>query len=84
MSSSARSALLKPRRYPASLADFEFVDEEVFCGLCPHDEIGEFEESYSPIRFIDPRREMKWYATALIECRQRLDLKHSVVRTGFL
>lgn len=66
-------------RHPAGLGAFPFTWDDVFCGLCPHDEIAHFELMYPPIRFIDPRRNMKWYAKSLIESRQRLDLKYSVV-----
>jgi hypothetical protein len=48
-------------------------------GLCPHDEIRKFERLWAPIEFIDPTRNMKWYAEKLIRARQRLDLKYSVV-----
>ncbi|MDD5164919.1 MAG: hypothetical protein PHG25_00045 [Candidatus Pacebacteria bacterium] len=52
---------------------------DVFIGLCPHTEIEEFELAYPNVMFIDPRRNTKWYATKLIEARQRLNLKVSVV-----
>jgi hypothetical protein len=66
-------------RHPAALGAFAFAWDDVFCGFCPHDEIGHFQGKYAPIRFIDPRRNMKWYAKSLIESRQRLNLKYSVV-----
>lgn len=67
-------------RYPASCGPLRFDDNMVFVGLCPHDEIDEF-EALAPegVEFIDPRRNMKWYATKLIRARQRLRMKHSVV-----
>jgi hypothetical protein len=64
---------------PSALGPLEFSNEDVFIGLCPNDEIEEFENLFQPIGFIDPTRNMKWYATKLIEARQRLDLKSSVV-----
>lgn len=66
-------------RYPTVLGPFEFTFNDVFCGLCPHNEIYSFESRYAPLKFIDPRRNMKWYAQSLIDSRQRLDLKYSVV-----
>lgn len=66
-------------RYPASNGNFNFTFEDIFVGLCPHNEIEDFEASYQPLRFIDPRRPMKWYATKLIEARHRSNLRHSVV-----
>ena len=66
-------------RQPAYKGGVEFVPDDVFVGLCPDEEIAAFEASFPNVRFIDPRRPMKWYATKLIESRQRLDLKTSVV-----
>jgi len=66
-------------RYGTVLGPFEIEVGDVFCGLCPHDEIPHFEALLPPVKFIDPRRPMKWYATELIACRQRLGLKASVV-----
>jgi hypothetical protein len=66
-------------RYPADLGPFGFTNADVFCGLCPHEDIGDFEHRYEPIKFIDPRRNIKWYAQSLIAARQRLQLRNSVV-----
>jgi hypothetical protein len=66
-------------RFAAAKGEFHFTEEDVFVGLCPHDEIEHFENLFPPIGFIDPTRNMKWYATKLIEARQRTDLKFSVV-----
>jgi hypothetical protein len=55
----------------------------VFVGLCPHDEIPFFDSLFPPVGFIDPTRNMKWYATKLIAARQRLDLKYWVVRVHY-
>ncbi len=66
-------------RYPSINGDLEFDDNDVFIGLCPHDEIPYFEGLYPGTGFIDPLRNMKWYATKLVDARQRLDLKYSVV-----
>lgn len=66
-------------RYPAALGSFTFTVDDVFCGVCVHDQVELFERQYAPLRFIDPRRNMKWYAQSLIASRQRLDLEYSVV-----
>jgi hypothetical protein len=66
-------------RYPAGLGPLTFSFDDVFCGLCPHEQIADFELRYWPLKFIDPLRNMKWYARSLVESRQRLKLKYSVV-----
>ena len=71
-------------RYPYSRGPFQINADDVFIGLCPHEEINEFEKLFGEIfsekvPFIDPMRNMKWYATKLIAARQRVDLKFSVV-----
>lgn len=66
-------------RYPFANGPLHFTEDDVFVGLCPHDDIGTFEALFSSVGFIDPRRNMKWYATKLIDARQRLDMKFSVV-----
>jgi hypothetical protein len=66
-------------RWPASRGAFGFANEDVFVGLCPHSEIEQFEKIYKPIRFIDPRRTLKWYTSALLESRERVQLGYAVV-----
>lgn len=66
-------------RRPPYLGDFAIDFNDIFIGLCPEEDTDSFEKRYPPIKFIDPRRNIKWYATKLIESRQRLDLKYSVV-----
>lgn len=66
-------------RMPHVMCPMQFDWPDVFMGLCPESDIAHFETKFPSIGFIDPRRTMKWYATKLIEARQRLDLKHSVV-----
>ena len=66
-------------RLPYARGPFSFSESDVFVGLCPEEEIGEFEALFPGVSFVDPRRNMKWYATKLIEARHRLDIKHSVV-----
>lgn len=66
-------------RYPAVKGVLSFDSEDIFIGLCPHDEIDQFEKIYPKIKFMDPRRNMKWYSSKLIEARQRIDIEHSVL-----
>lgn len=66
-------------RKPAINGDFDLVPNDIFIGLCPHDEIADFDGLFPPVQFIDPRRNMKWYATKLLAARQRLNIKYSVV-----
>ncbi|MBD3205787.1 hypothetical protein GF319_05510 [Candidatus Bathyarchaeota archaeon] len=66
-------------RYPSAYGNLDFTAKDVFIGLCPHEKISYFDSLFNGIDFIDPCRNMKWYATKLIAARQRLDLKYSVV-----
>lgn len=70
-------------RYPYCEGELPFSAEDVFIGLCPHDRIDEMDalarERLSGVEFVDPTRNMKWYANKLIAARQRLNIKHSVV-----
>lgn len=66
-------------RFAHSRGAFEFDENDVFVGLCLHKSIDEFEALFPPVLFIDPRRNMKWYATRLVQSRRRLSLKDSVV-----
>jgi hypothetical protein len=66
-------------RFPAIRGHLKFGAGDVFVGVCPHDEIEEFERLLPGVDFVDPRRNMKWYASKLIEARQRLDIRSSVV-----
>ena len=66
-------------RFPYTNGPFSFSASDVFIGLCPDGEISDFEDAFQGVGFVDPRRNMKWYATKLIEARQRLDMKYSVV-----
>jgi hypothetical protein len=66
-------------RFASEDRQFQFDENDVFIGLCPHEQIRHFEEQFEWVKFIDPHRNMKWYAEKLIEARQRLDLKFSVV-----
>ncbi|MEX2384166.1 MAG: hypothetical protein WEB59_06195 [Thermoanaerobaculia bacterium] len=66
-------------RYPVVNGELSFDATDVFVGLCPHDRIDGFEGLWPGVGFIDPMRSMKWYATKLIQARQRLGLKYSVV-----
>jgi hypothetical protein len=71
-------------RYPYIKGSFTLTLDDIFIGLCPHGEIKEFEAFFKKtykedLGFIDPTRNMKWYATKLINARQRTGLKFSVV-----
>lgn len=66
-------------RYPYARGEFELKIEDLFIGLCPHEDIGDFERQFGDIKFIDPRRNAKWYAKKLIEVRKKLSLEYSVV-----
>jgi len=66
-------------RYASNDRCFRFDEADVFIGLCPDEDITELEETFQPLKFIDPRRNMKWYAEKLVDARQRSDLKYSVV-----
>ena len=66
-------------RYPSCYGPLTFNSEDIFIGICPHEEINHFEERFPEIKFIDPRRNIKWYASKLVETRNRLNIKFSVV-----
>jgi hypothetical protein len=66
-------------RYPPIAGELRFGEEDVFIGLCPDEETDHFEGLFPTVGFVDPQRNMKWYAKKLIEARQRLDLKYSVI-----
>ena len=67
-------------RYPYNEGPLEFDENDVFVGLCPNEEIDEFEKLFPDVKFIDPIRNTKWYATKLVESRKRFpDFKYSVV-----
>lgn len=66
-------------RRPRIFGHFNFVEEDVFIGLCPHEQIGFFENKFSWLKFVDPTRNMKWYADKLIDAKKRCDLKYSVI-----
>jgi len=66
-------------RFSSRTHSFDFNYDDVFVGLCPHNEIDDFEASFPPLLFIDPIRNMKWYAEKLVDARQKSNLKYSVV-----
>jgi len=66
-------------RYPYVKGDLEFNEDDVFIGLCPNEHIDAYEELWPEIPFVDPTRNMKWYANKLIDSRKRLGIKDSVV-----
>jgi hypothetical protein len=66
-------------RRPRIFGDFDFLEEDVFIGLCPHEKIGIFESRFSWLKFVDPMKNMKWYADKLIDAKRRCGLKYSVI-----
>ncbi len=66
-------------RYVSKFKRFKFDESEVFIGLCPHDRIEEFEEEFDWLKFIDPTRNLRYYATKLIEAAQNAEIEDSVV-----
>ena len=56
-----------------------FSENDVCMGLCPHEEIPEFEGRFSGVEFVDPQRNMESYAAKLDSARDRLQLSQSVV-----
>jgi len=66
-------------RYPHIKGDLSFTEEDVFLGLCPDAHIEAYEELWPEIPFVDPSRNMKWYATKLLKARKDHELKDSVV-----
>ena len=66
-------------RLPFVQVSLRFDAGDVFVGLCPHEEIAAFEARLPGVGFIDPTRNMKWYATTLIRARHRFNMTVSVV-----
>lgn len=66
-------------RRPRIYGKLNFLEKDAFVGLCPHEEIDFFEGEFNWLKFIDPKRNMKWYADRLIESRKRCGLEYSVV-----
>lgn len=66
-------------RYTSKLQKFTFDQSDVFIGLCPNDEIKAFENKFKWLKFVDPMRNMKWYADKLVRARKQYDLQYSVV-----
>jgi len=62
-------------RYASTEFRFRFKEKDVFIGLCPENQIAGFESKFAWLKFIDPRRNMKWYAEKLIEASKRAGLK---------
>lgn len=65
-------------RWPHLKGKFLAKRNEVFIGLCPDEEIGEFERLLRPVKFVDPRRDMRWYSTQLLEMKNRCNLSRRV------
>jgi hypothetical protein len=65
-------------RYASAELRFKFNEKDVFIGLCPESQIARFESRFAWLKFIDPRRNMKWYAETLIEASKRARLKQVI------
>jgi hypothetical protein len=70
-------------RYVSYKQRFKFKASDIFVGLCPDDEIQEFEDQsdddFNGLSFIDPTKPLKWYGDKLVKARKRSRLKNSVV-----
>jgi hypothetical protein len=60
-------------------SELAITDEDIFMGLCLDSEIQWFEGKYDYIKFIDPRRNVKWYAKKLVKTRNDKGITQSVV-----
>lgn len=58
-------------RYPFSRGPLKFTARDVFVGLCPDVIIPTFEERFRDVEFIDPTRNMKYYAEKLLRAEER-------------
>lgn len=78
-------------RYVSENFEFKFDEKDIFIGLCKREDIDYFEENFGnlykierdgksyPLHFIDPLMNPRYFATKLVNARQRTDLKYSVV-----
>jgi len=67
-------------RYASDDLKFEFDYKDVFIGLCDDKDIETFETlTNGDIEFIDPQRNIKWYADKLVKARKKAKLPNSVV-----
>jgi hypothetical protein len=55
--------------------------DDIFMGLCHENDIDDLEAKYSAleIKFMDPRKHVKWYADKLVRIRKEKDIQQSVV-----
>lgn len=70
-------------RYWSRRRRFKFTRRDLFIGLCPDEDIDEFEAEFKTrfklLHFIDPRRTMKWYAERLLDAKDQSKLGHSAI-----
>ena len=71
-------------RHPYSLGPFHFDAGSVFVGLCPHEEIEDFEEEFENtfghrISFIDPNRNLKFYSRELIDAADEANIPNTLL-----
>jgi len=71
-------------RYPYAKGHLKFDRDDLFIGLCPDNEIDKFEElantcKLKDLKFVDPYRNLKYYAKKLITERKNAGIEASVV-----
>lgn len=67
-------------RYPSGVGDFGFTKKDVFVGICPDEEIKDFEKVFEGVKFIDCQKNIKHYAKKLVDSKDRFSgFKYSVV-----
>ena len=66
-------------RYASDKACFNFDEQDIFIGLCPDAEIHEFEKHFEWLSFVDPKRNMKWYAEKLLGATERSGIKYNMI-----
>lgn len=74
-------------RFPAYRGNFTFEPADIFIGLCPDENIDNYEAEFgekfilneTPLKFIDPLKPNRWYATKLVQSRKRIGSEYSVV-----
>ena len=49
------------------VGDLKFNLDNVYCGLCPEEDIQYFSNTYKPVKFIDPRWESKRILDELVK-----------------
>lgn len=66
------------REWRYSESKFIFETKDVFLGLCPHNEIDEFEKCSAQFKFVDPYRNIKYYAEKISSLLNEKKINFSV------